>query len=155
MPFASERLTCSYPESGVEMAAVCDVYEPTLEKGLKAASTGAKAHDNYKRVLDDPSIHVAVIATPDHWHAQMVIDAVEAGEDVYVEKPMVHRIDDGFRVIDAERRTMRVVQVGMQRRSFDLFSGGPKVDGPARRCAPRQFLVAEQPAIPLSQSACR
>ena len=107
MPFASERLTCSYPESGVEMAAVCDVYEPTLEKGLKAASTGAKAHDNYKRV------------------------------------------------IDAERRTMRVVQVGMQRRSFDLFSGGPKVDGPARRRAPRQFLVAEQPAIPLSQSACR
>jgi predicted dehydrogenase len=117
-------LTANFKELGVEMAAVCDVYEPNLEKGLRAASIGAKGYDNYKRVLDDPSIHVVVIATPDHWHAQMAIDAVEAGKDVYVEKPMVHRIDDGFRVIDAVRRTRRVVQVGMQRRSFDLFQEG-------------------------------
>lgn len=120
-------LTANFKEVGANMAAVCDVYEPNLERGLKAASTGAKAYDNYKRVLDDKSIDVAVIATPDHWHAQMVIDAVEAGKDVYVEKPMTHRIDDGFRVIEAVRRTKRVVQVGMQRRSFDLFQEGKQL----------------------------
>jgi predicted dehydrogenase len=120
-------LTTNFKELGVEMNAVCDVYEPNLQKGLRAASTGAKAYDNYKRVLDDPSIDVVVIATPDHWHAQMVVDAVEAGKDVYVEKPMTHRIDDGFRVIDAVRRTKRVVQVGMQRRSFGIFQEGKEL----------------------------
>jgi predicted dehydrogenase len=120
-------LTANFKELGVEMNAVCDVYEPNLQKGLKAAATGAKAYDNYKRVLEEPSIDVVVIATPDHWHAQMVIDAVEAGKDVYVEKPMAHKIDDGFRVIEAVRRTKRVVQVGMQRRSFDLFQEGKEL----------------------------
>jgi predicted dehydrogenase len=120
-------LTANFKELGVEMNAVCDVYEPNLQKGLKAAATGAKAYDNYKRVLEEPSIDVVAIATPDHWHAQMVIDAVEAGKDVYVEKPMAPKIDDGFRVIEAVRRTKRVVQVGMQRRSFDLFQEGKEL----------------------------
>ena len=122
-----QYLTANFKELGVEMAAVCDVYEPNLQRGLKAASTGAKAYDNYKRVLEDPAIDVVVIATPDHWHAQMVIDAVEAGKDVYVEKPMAHKIDDGFRLIDDVRRTKRVVQVGMQRRSFDIFQEGKEL----------------------------
>src|SRR6266446_1936703 len=120
-------LTANFKELGVDMAAVCDVYEPNLEAGLRAASTGAKAYDNYKRVLEEPSIEAVVIATPDHWHAQMVIDAVEAGKDVYVEKPMAHKIDEGFRVIEAVRRTRRVVQVGMQRRSSELFLEAKKI----------------------------
>jgi predicted dehydrogenase len=120
-------LTANFKELGVDMAGVCDVYEPNLQKGLKAASTGAKAYDNYKRVLEDPAIDVVIVATPDHWHAQMVIDAVEGGKDVYVEKPMAHKIEDGFRVIEAVRRTKRVVQVGMQRRSFDLFQEGKQL----------------------------
>src|SRR5437868_15354132 len=99
-----QYLTANFKEVGAEMAAVCDVYEPNLQAGLKAASTGAKAYDNYKFVLDDRSIDAIVVATPDHWHAQMVIDAVDAGKDVYVEKPMTHKIDDGFRVIEAVRR---------------------------------------------------
>ena len=125
-------LTANFKELGVNMAAVCDVYEPNLQAGLKAASTGAKAYDHYKRVLDEPSIEAVVIATPDHWHAQMVIDAVDAGKDVYVEKPMAHKIDEGFHVIDAVRRTKRVVQVGMQRRSFDLFQEGKELMGQVR-----------------------
>ena len=120
-------LTGEFKEIGVEMAAVCDVYEPNLQAGLKAASSGAKPHSNYKRVLDDKSLDVVVVATPDHWHAQMTIDAVESGKDVYVEKPMAHTIDDGFRMIEAVRRTRRVVQVGMQRRSFDLFLDAKKL----------------------------
>lgn len=114
-------LTAEFKEIGVEMAAVCDVYQPNLEAGLKAASTGAKGFDHYKRLLEDKSIDVVVVATPDHWHAQMTIDAVEAGKDVYVEKPLAHTIADGFRMIEAVKRTGRIVQVGTQRRSFDLF----------------------------------
>ena len=114
-------LTGNFKEIGVDMAAVCDVYEPNLQAGLKVASTGARPFDNYKRLLEDKSIDVVVIATPDHWHAQMTIDAVQAGKDVYVEKPLAHTVDEGFRMIDAVRRTKRVVQVGTQRRSSELF----------------------------------
>ncbi len=114
-------LTGEFKEIGVEMAAVCDVYKPNLEAGLKAASTGAKGYSDYRRVLDDKSLDVVVVATPDHWHAQMVIDAVNAGKDVYVEKPMVHTPEEGYRVIEAVRKTKRIVQVGTQRRSFPLF----------------------------------
>ena len=120
-------LTAEFKEIGVEMAAVCDVYQPNLDLGLKAASSGAKAYKDYKRVLEDKSIDVVVVATPDHWHAQMVIDAVHAGKDVYVEKPMAHTPDEGFRIIKAVRETKRVVQVGMQRRSFPLFQEAKQI----------------------------
>jgi predicted dehydrogenase len=110
-----------FKEVGMEVAGVCDVYEPNLAKGLALASTGARAYDNYKKALDDKSIDVVVIATPEHWHAQMAIDAVEAGKDVYVEKPMAQTTESGFRLVEATRRTKRVVQVGSQRRSSELF----------------------------------
>src|ERR1051325_7651160 len=73
-----QYLTANFKELGVDMAAVCDFYEPNLQAGLKAASTGAKPFDNYKRVLDDRTIDAVVIATPDHWHAQMETDADQA-----------------------------------------------------------------------------
>jgi len=120
-------LTSEFKEIGVEMAAVCDVYEPNLEAGLKAASSGARGYGDYRKMLEDKTIDVVIVATPDHWHAQMTIDAVEAGKDVYVEKPMAHTIEEGFRVVEATRRTRRVVQVGTQRRSFDLFIEAHKV----------------------------
>lgn len=117
-------LTAEFKEIGVEMAAVCDVYKPNLERGLQVASSNARAYDDYRRMLEDKSLDLVIVATPDHWHAQMTIDAVEAGKDVYVEKPMAHTIEDGFRMIQATRRTRRVVQVGTQRRSSELFQQG-------------------------------
>jgi predicted dehydrogenase len=120
-------LTGEFKEIGAEMAAVCDVYEANLEAGLKAASTGAKAYDHYHKLLEDKSLDAVIVATPDHWHAQMVIDAVDAGKDVYVEKPMAHKIPEGFDVIRAVRRTKRVVQVGTQRRSAELFLEGKAI----------------------------
>ncbi len=110
-----------FKEAGAEVAAVCDVYQPNLEAGLKEASTGAVSFRDYRKLLDDKGLNAVVVATPDHWHAQMVIDAVEAGKDVYVEKPLAHKIDEGFRIVEAVRRTRRVVQVGTQRRSAELF----------------------------------
>jgi predicted dehydrogenase len=115
-----------FKEAGAEVTAVCDVYEPNLLAG-QAAAPGSKAYGDYRRMLEDNSIDVVIIATPDHWHCTMAIDAVQAGKDVYLEKPMAHAIDEGFRLIDAVRRTKRVVQIGSQRRSFDLFMEAKKI----------------------------
>jgi predicted dehydrogenase len=113
-------LNAEFKEIGVEMAAVCDVYEPRLEAGRRAASPGARAYDDYRRLLDDKSLDAVVITTPDHWHAQMAIDAVEAGKDVYLEKPMAHSLEEGCRLTDAVHKTGRVLQVGAQRRSSEV-----------------------------------
>jgi len=115
-------LTEQFKEIGAEVAAVCDVYKPNLERGLKAASTGAKGYNDYRRMLDDSNLDAVVIATPDHWHARMVIDAVCAGKDVYVEKPLCHEIPEGLEIVKAVRETKRIVQVGTQRRSSPLFT---------------------------------
>lgn len=120
-------LVAEFKEIGAQVAAVCDVYQPNLESGLRVASSGAKAYRDYRRLLDDKSIEAVIVATPDHWHARMVIDAVQAGKDVYCEKPMTHTVDEAFQVVAAVRETRRVVQVGMQRRSFDLFRDAKKI----------------------------
>jgi predicted dehydrogenase len=120
-------LTGQFKEAGVEVGGVCDVYDPNLQAGLKEASTGAKSFRDYRRMLEDKTLDAVIVATPDHWHARMVIDAVEAGKDVYVEKPLAHKIDEGFRMIEAVRRTKRVVQVGTQRRSMELFIAARKI----------------------------
>jgi predicted dehydrogenase len=120
-------LAAEFKEIGAEVAAVCDVYEPNLKAGLKAASVGARSHADYRKLLEDKALGAVIVATPDHWHAQMTIDAVEAGKDVYVEKPLAHTIEDGFRMIEAVRRTKRIVQVGTQRRSSDLFDQARKL----------------------------
>ncbi|MCS7314324.1 MAG: Gfo/Idh/MocA family oxidoreductase [Bryobacterales bacterium] len=114
-------LAAEFKEIGVEVAAVCDVYQPNLDAGLKAASSGARPYRDYRRMLEDRTLDIVVIATPDHWHARQAVDAVEAGKDVYVEKPMAHTIEESFQMVEAVRRTRRVLQVGTQRRSFDLF----------------------------------
>ncbi|HWR52855.1 MAG TPA: Gfo/Idh/MocA family oxidoreductase [Bryobacteraceae bacterium] len=122
-----QLLTGEFKELGTEIAAVCDVYEPNLNAGLKIASTGAKAYNDYRRVLEDKALDAVIIATPDHWHARMAIDAVEAGKDVYLEKPMAHTIAEGADIVKAVRRTGRVVQVGTQRRSFDVWIEGKQI----------------------------
>lgn len=109
------------------MAAVCDVYEGHLNNGRKAASPNAEAYFDYRRMLDDKSIDAVIIATPDHLHAPMLIDAVEAGKHVYIEKPLARTIDEGFKMIDAVKRTGRTVLVGTQRRSYELYGEGKSV----------------------------
>ena len=116
-----------FKEFGADLAAVCDVYTANLEAGLKIASPSAERYKDYRKLLDNKSLDAVIVSTPDHWHAKMVIDAVNAGKDVYVEKPMAHKIDEGFAVIEAVRKTKRVVQVGMQRRSAELFLQGKSI----------------------------
>lgn len=122
-------LTAQFKELGVEMAAVCDVYAPNLEAGLRQASAGAKSYTDYRRLLEDKSLDLVIVATPDHWHARMTIDAVQAGKDVYVEKPMAHTIEEGFAIMKATRGSRRVVQVGTQRRSSPFFQEARRLMG--------------------------
>ena len=125
----------------VEIRAVCDVYEPRLRAATAAASPTAAPFAEYKDLLARSEVDVVVVATPDHWHAQMVIDAVEAGKDVYVEKPLCHTIPEGFAMMEAVRRTKRIVQVGTQRRSYTLFLEGKKVFD-SGRCGPVRLVTA-------------
>ena len=100
---------------------VCDVYEPNLEEGLSAAGPGTKAFRDYREVLDDPDVDAVLIATPEHWHHRMTLDAMAAGKDVYVEKPLCHTPEEGKELVEAQRDSDRIVQVGMQRRSYNLY----------------------------------
>jgi predicted dehydrogenase len=75
----------------VKVGAICDVYEPNLEQANSVAVKGGsqpKAYRNYKDLLADKNIRAVLIAAPEHWHCQMVIDAIAAGKDIYVEKPL-------------------------------------------------------------------
>lgn len=104
-------------KKGVEVAAVCDVYEPNLQKGLEAAGGKAKALKDFRQVLDDKEIDVVLIATPDHWHALPTVMACQAGKDVYVEKPVSVAVEEGKKMVEAARKYKRVVQVGLWQRS--------------------------------------
>ena len=108
-------------DPNLNVHAVCDVYEPNLEQGLSAAGPGTKAYRDYRRVLDDPEVDAVLIATPEHWHHRMTLDAMAAGKDVYVEKPLCHSPEEGRELVAAQRDSDRVVQVGMQRRSYNLY----------------------------------
>ncbi len=93
------------------------------QTGLSPADIydGVDRHDDHRRVLDDPRIDVILIGAPDHWHAGMLIDAIRAGKDVYVEKPLTLTIDEGKQIRKAIHATGRVVQVGSWQRSDHRF----------------------------------
>ena len=124
-------MTVFQKDPALRVAAICDVYEPNLEKAVSTASkttgTRPKIYRNYKELLADKDIQAVLIATPEHWHAQMVLDALAAGKDVYVEKPLCHTPEEGAQLVEAERHTKQIVQVGMQRRSYDLYLDGAKL----------------------------
>jgi predicted dehydrogenase len=104
----------------LEVGAISDVYEPNLERALSLAK-GAKAYRDYRDLLADKSIDAVLIATPEHWHHRMILDALAAGKDVYVEKPLCRTPEEGRELIEAEKKTKQIIQVGMQRRSYDLY----------------------------------
>jgi len=102
----------------VEIAALCDVYGARLSAARQWAPQ-AKPYADFRKLLADREVDAVIIATQDHWHAQMLILACDAGKDVYCEKPMFYRLGEGKAMIDAVRRNRRIVQVGTQQRSSD------------------------------------
>src|ERR1700736_601701 len=118
-------------EPEIRVGAICDVYEPNLERALseakKAGGAAPKAYRSYKPLLDDKEITAVLIATPEHWHHRMVLDALAAGKDVYVEKPLCQTPEQGAELVAAEEKSKNIIQVGMQRRSYDLYQEGREV----------------------------
>jgi predicted dehydrogenase len=96
----------------VEIAAVCDVYQPHLDRARSAAGGEPAAYGDFRRVLDRKDIDAVVVATPDHWHGIPTILACQAGKDVYCEKPLAHRIDEGRAMVRAAEKYKRVTQMG-------------------------------------------
>ncbi|MGV3722151.1 MAG: Gfo/Idh/MocA family protein, partial [Actinomycetota bacterium] len=108
-----------------EIAYLCDVDESSFPDSLKgvtnAQKKAPKTVSDFRKILDDPSVDGVVIATPDHWHALISILAMQAGKDVYVEKPVCHNVREGRVMIQAAERYGRVVQAGTQARSGAHF----------------------------------
>ena len=100
------------------ITAVCDVWDAHLEEGRKLAESNAFATKRHEELLERRDVDVVIIGAPDHLHVPLTIDAVEAGKDVYVEKPLTHDIAEGQKIIDAVNRSGQIVQVGMQQRSM-------------------------------------
>lgn len=112
---------------GVEVAALCDVYDQRLNRAKEAAGGTARAYTDYRRVLEHKDIDAIILATPDHWHHDMFTDAIQAGKDIYCEKPMSKTIDEGRHMVGVARASKQVVQVGTQRRSGQQYPEARKL----------------------------
>ncbi len=111
--------------SEVQPIAVCDVKAWQLDEAVKSLQEhgfeGVQATPSYEEVIANPDVDLVCITTPDHWHAAMAIEAMKAGKDVYVEKPMTLTIEEGKAVAKAEKKYGRILQVGSQQRSSEHF----------------------------------
>ena len=104
----------------LQVVAVCDVYQRRLSRAMQIAS--AKGHRDYRPLLDTKDIDAVLIATPDHWHGKISLDALDAGKHVYVEKPMSHTVEQALELRNAVRRHQkRVLQVGPNGTSNDSY----------------------------------
>lgn len=112
---------------GARVAAVCDVWDKHLADAQQLAAPNAFATKDYRRLLNRKEIDAVVIATPNHQHVPMLQAACSAGKDVYVEKPLTHRLDEGPAALEAQNRYKRIVQVGQQQRSMPQFQKGYEI----------------------------
>lgn len=99
---------------GVEVTGVCDAYRGRVARALERLGNKAKDYGDYRTLLADRSIDAVIIATPDHWHKPMALEAFAAGKDVYLEKPMTLTIDDGPQMYGAAEKAGRILQIGSQ-----------------------------------------
>jgi len=109
-----ELMQALMANAGNEIVGVADAYQGRIERALERVAGRIKAYKNYQEILADKSIDAVVVATPDHWHRRMVLDAIAAGKDVYCEKPLTFRSSEGVEIARAARDKGRIVQVGSQ-----------------------------------------
>lgn len=100
--------------NGVELVAACDLYDGRLQRIKEVYGDHVFTTKNYKELLERKDIDAVLIATSDHWHDRITIDALNAGKAVYCEKPMVHKIEEGKAIIKAEKKTKGILQIGSQ-----------------------------------------
>lgn len=106
---------------GYQLVAGSDVYEPRRDEIRERSNNAASTHLDYRELLGKKDIDAVFIAAPDHWHVRMASDALAAGKDVYLEKPVTHAIEEGDLLAGAVRNSGRVLQCGMQQRSWVHF----------------------------------
>lgn len=111
----SGLLTNSIQLPGVECVAACDLYDGRHLLAREIVGKKIPVTRHYHELLDNKDIDCIVAAVPDHWHKQVVVDAVRAGKDIYCEKPMSHSAADGLAMVAAAKKTDRIVQIGSQR----------------------------------------
>jgi predicted dehydrogenase len=125
-------------DPSIRVGAICDVYEPNLERSLSLAAKAQggnmpKPYRSYRQLLADNSINAVLIASPEHWHHRMVLDALAAGKDVYVEKPLCQTPEQGVELVEAEKKSRQIVQVGMQRHKGRQRAGPVPRKNPGRK----------------------
>jgi predicted dehydrogenase len=114
------RTAVSLP--GVQLVAVADVYQGRLTLARERYGKDIFTTRDYREVLARSDVDAVIIATPDHWHGRIAVDALKSRKDVYCQKPMVKTVEDGHMVIDAQKATDRILQVGSQRVSSVLYA---------------------------------
>ena len=97
---------------GVECVAACDLYDGRHTLAKEIVNPNLPTTRRYHELLDNKNIDCIVAAVPDHWHKQVVVDAVNAGKDIYCEKPMSHSAAEGIEMVAAAQKTGRIVQIG-------------------------------------------
>jgi predicted dehydrogenase len=102
----------------VQVVALCDVYRKRLNRAIGISK--AEGYRDYRKLLERKDVDAVIVSTPDHWHAKISIDALEAGKHVYVEKPMTHTVEQAIELRNAVRRSGKVLQVGAQGTGSDL-----------------------------------
>jgi predicted dehydrogenase len=116
----SSLLSTAIALKGVECVAAADLYDGRHELAREIVGKPIRTTRKYQELLDAKDIDAILVAVPDHWHKQVVVDAVTAGKDVYCEKPMSHSPADGLAMVAAAKKTDRIVQIGAQRTSSVL-----------------------------------
>jgi predicted dehydrogenase len=106
---------------GVKLVAVADCYDGRLAHSKELWGADIQTTRDYQEILARKDIDAVIIGTPDHWHKQAAIDAMNAGKDVYCEKPMIHLYSDGPAMIEASQKTGKILQIGSQRVSSILY----------------------------------
>src|SRR2546430_2165532 len=123
-----ELLQASTHVPGIQCVAVCDLYDSRHTAAQEAVKNpNAPATRNYKEILDRKDVDAVFIATSDHQHRKVFVDACAAGKDIYCEKPMSHTVEDGFAMIEAAQKNNRIVQIGSQRVSSILYAKAKEI----------------------------
>lgn len=112
---------------GTELVAACDLYSGRLAYAKEKWGKDLFTTRDYREILNRKDIDAVLICTPDHWHQRIAIDAMNAGKHVYCEKPMVQKIEQGMAIIETQKRTGKVFQVGSQRASAQAILEANKI----------------------------